>query len=116
MFGYFDDEPWIHLRRSKEEIVAHCERRGLGVRIQTEKGQWVRRYVFGMINNAHVNGRLLDEYRIREFGESGEVEMLHYTVSREGQELLTDTILRDLTPLTADELTAHGFELLFRKR
>ena len=79
-------------------------------------GQSAEEYVYGMINSRHVNGRLLGEYAVQEFSHCGQVEVLHFAVSREGQPLLTDAILRELAPLTADDLTTHGFELVFRKR
>jgi SAM-dependent methyltransferase len=116
MFGYFDDCPWIHLRHSRDEIVALCRRYGVEERIQHEKGTNAEGYVQAMISTRHVNGRLLREYGLEEFAQSGRVEVLHFGVSREGEDLLTGEILTELEPLTKDDLTTHGFELVFRVR
>jgi radical SAM superfamily enzyme YgiQ (UPF0313 family)/SAM-dependent methyltransferase len=116
MFGYFDDHPWIHLRLSKEEILDYCLRTDVGERIARERGVSAEEYIHGMLDPRHVNGRLIADYGLQEVPPPREVDVLRFAVSREGETLLTKGIVSELSPLTCDDLTTHGFEMVFRVR
>ncbi|HLZ09363.1 MAG TPA: class I SAM-dependent methyltransferase, partial [Chloroflexota bacterium] len=55
MFGFFDELPWIHLRKTKAEIVAYARATGADKRIRETFAKDVDRYVDEMINREHVN-------------------------------------------------------------
>lgn len=116
MFGLFDSLPWIHIRRSKEEIIALGRETGVAARILQERGQDIETYVQGMINPLHINGLLYNQYRLEEFMALPDVETLFFARSYEGRELLTPAIRAELPQYSEDDLTAHGFELMFRIR
>lgn len=115
MFGYFDDFPWIHLRKTREEIVAYCHERGLDSAIMHDTGKSVEEYVAGMLNPVHVNGKTLAEYRIDGFMTADDVKVLSFNRSYEGRNLLNDSILREIRDVTQEDLVTHGFELVFQK-
>jgi hypothetical protein len=72
-------------------------------------------YVAGMLNIDHVNDLLLDEYRLKEFTERHDIEILKFNISYEGQELLTPEIKSEIHGLDAARLVEHGFEIAFRR-
>jgi len=114
MFGFFDELPWIHLRKTKAEIVAYTSATGADKRIRDTFAKDVGRYVDEMINREHVNQRFLKEYGIKEFLKSEKCELVFFNPSYEGESLLTPEILSELSAYDRDDLIAHGFELLFR--
>ncbi|MEK6791522.1 MAG: class I SAM-dependent methyltransferase [Deltaproteobacteria bacterium] len=114
MFGYYDDFPWIHLRMSKEEIIAYSERNGIGAAIMKNLNVGADQYVNAMINQGHVNGLKLSDYRLSEFMRSEDCLFIQYIPSFEGKDLLTEEISKELAHLPPQDLIAHGFELLFQ--
>ena len=70
MFGYFDDYPWIHVRLSKAEIIDYARKSGIAAKIESVRGGSAENYIEAMINLHHVNGKLLHEYGVEEFGVS----------------------------------------------
>ena len=116
MFGYFDDYPWIHLRLPIKGILEYCSRRKIDRKIQQVEGRSAEDYVCSMMSADHVNGLTYQEYRLTEFLESPDVEVLSLSRSREGENLLSPAIHRELSDIPYEDLTGHGFELVFRRR
>jgi ubiquinone/menaquinone biosynthesis C-methylase UbiE len=114
MFGYFDDYPWIHVRLAKAEIIEHAKKSGAAAKIEAARGGRAEEYIEAMINQHHVNGKLLHEYGVEEFGALPDVQILNFNRSHEGQDLLTPQILTECKPVNAEDLVTHGFELVFR--
>src|SRR5208337_237211 len=50
MFPYFPDFPWIHLRRSRKEIVSYATQHGIATEIERNLGTTCEDYIFGMLN------------------------------------------------------------------
>lgn len=115
MFGYFDDIPWIHLRRSPEQIIAHARAGGLEGRILRDRGQDAATYVRSMLSREHLNGKTLSEYGLPEFAEYHNLEVPHFHKSVEGEDILTEDIRRELEHIDPDDLITHGIEAVFRK-
>ena len=114
MFGYFDHSPWIHVRRSKAEIVEYAHQSGLAAKIESARGGTAENYIEAMINLHHVNGKLLHEYGVEAFGAQAGVEIVRFQPSYEGEHLLTPEILAECRPVRREDLITHGFELVFR--
>ena len=115
MFGYFDDFPWIHLRLSPDEVVAEANRRNLDERFREERGESAEEYVGSMIDLRHVNGKTFVQYGLHQLATDREVEIVSLRRSYEGEDLLTDGIMRQVYPLSREDLVSHGFELILRK-
>lgn len=116
MFGFFDDQPWIHLRRTPEGIAAHARSRGLDAAIQAQKRQPSESWIRGMLDPRHINGLALRDYGLEAFGNRPEVEVQRYQPSFEGRDLLTPAIREELRNHSEEDLVGHGFEFHFRKR
>lgn len=115
MFGYFQAEPWIHLRKTKDEIIRHAKEHGIDAAIKRDLGLSAEAYISGMLSRDHLNGLLLAEYGLEEFRSRRDIKVLKYDVSYEGRELISPDIIRELTHFTESQLIEHGFELAFRK-
>jgi SAM-dependent methyltransferase len=115
MFAYFQDQPWIHLRKSPDEIVAYAEAHDVGQRITAETRLAPGEYIRSMLSTEHLNGLLLDQYGLDAFMRRKDIEILKFNVSREGENLLTKELIRELEPYSEQMLTTHGFELAFRR-
>jgi GT2 family glycosyltransferase/ubiquinone/menaquinone biosynthesis C-methylase UbiE len=115
MFEYFRDYPWIHLRKSKDEIVLYAKERGIDKFIERDLSMKCEQYIEGMLNVDHVNGLLLQEYRLKEFRERDDIEILKFNISYEGGELLTPEISAEIPGLNIERLVEHGFEIAFRR-
>jgi ubiquinone/menaquinone biosynthesis C-methylase UbiE len=116
MFGYFDDYPWIHLRLSKDQILEYAIANKIADQIKDQRGMDARDYVYGMLTPEHVNGLRLEEYRLEEFMALPDVKVLNFELSYEGEDLLTENLLLELSPIGKETLTTSGFELIFRIR
>jgi SAM-dependent methyltransferase/glycosyltransferase involved in cell wall biosynthesis len=116
MFAYFQEEPWIHLRKTKEEIVEYAAARGIDSVIERDLGLSAREYVEGMLNADHLNGLALADYGLAEFRSRSDIEILKYNISYEGRDLLSPVMLRELGGFDPERLVEHGFEIAFRKR
>lgn len=116
MFGYFDDLPWVHLRRSPDEILTFCRTTGRDRDIRERTSRAAAEYISAMLSTAHVNMRRLAEYRIDEFLDRPDVEQIRFGRTTEGETLLTPEILAEIRGVSPDDLVAHGFELVFRVR
>jgi SAM-dependent methyltransferase len=120
MFGYFDEVPWIHLRRTPAEIVRYAKLHGAEEALRRNLGRDAQHYVEGMLTRDHINGKTLREYQLDDFMRRPDIEVLKFTPSYEGESLLTPEILREILPehpgLTREDLIGHGFELAFRVR
>lgn len=115
MFGYFDDYPWIHLRLSRDEIIDYCKNHQIDSKIKQKLGRDVGEYIDGMINVDHINGKSLQEYRLDEFMKSPEIEVLNFSRSYEGKNLLNKHIIvQELKHIPQEDLVVHGFELVFK--
>jgi len=116
MFGFYDNFPWIHLRRSRDEIIEYSAANGIDEKILKNRKMDLKEYVYGMINGGHINGKRFSEYGLDGFMESKDIEVIQFSRSFEGENLLDAAILGELNHINKDDLTAHGFELLFRVR
>jgi len=114
MFGYFDHYPWIHVRLSKTEISEYARANGIAAKIEAARGGRAEDYIESMINLHHINGKLLHEYKLEEFASLPGVEIIKYTPSFEGENLITPEILAQTQPVQREDLVTHGFELVFR--
>lgn len=114
MFGYFDNYPWIHLRLSKDEIIDYCKRNNLEVQSERSSNSRIEDYIYGMLNDDHINGKLFKEYKIEEFISQPDIEVLYYSRSYEGENLLTKEIINELKHYPEVDLISHGFALVFK--
>jgi GT2 family glycosyltransferase/SAM-dependent methyltransferase len=115
MFSYFGDYPWIHLRRSKEEIIDYVRGKGIADDIERDLATSPEQYISAMLNRDHINGLFLEQYRLDEFRRRKDVEILKFNISYEGRDLLTSQILAETSHLRPETLVEHGFEILFRR-
>ena len=115
MFAYFQDYPWIHLRKTKQDIVAFAKERGIDRAIERDMFIPYDRYIDGMLNRDHVNGLLLEEYRLEEFRERDDIEVLKFNISYEGKDLLTPALAAEIRGVDTGSLVEHGFEMAFRR-
>jgi len=116
MFGYFDGYPWIHLRLSENRIVEYAETCDVGAKIKRNRGMETREYVRDMLKPEHINGLTLQEYRLAEFMALPDVKVIKYFSYFEGEDLLTEDILANLSHIRKEDLITSGFELIFRVR
>jgi ubiquinone/menaquinone biosynthesis C-methylase UbiE len=114
MFGYFDDYPWIHLRMTPDQIIDYCRRNGIDKKIQNTLGRSAEDYVHSMLNKEHINENSFEEYGLLEFMEQKDIEVINFSRSWEGENLLTTKILAELPHLGKEKLICHGFELVSR--
>ena len=115
MFGYFGSEPWIHLRMSRKQMRRLAAKRGIDKRVLEDFDITFEEYLDQMLSVDHINGLVLTEYGLDAFKNRRDVEVLMFKVSREGEELLTPDILRDIGNVAPERLTEHGFEIIFRR-
>ena len=120
MFGYFDDIPWIHLRKNSEEIAKLAKVRGIDKKIEEVTGILYTDYINGMLSLQHVNKKLFTEYSLRELASELNMEVIHLQKSFEGKELLSDEIFDEICAnnygLATTDLYTHGFEVVFKKK
>jgi SAM-dependent methyltransferase len=116
MFGYFDDFPWVHLRLSPDEIIERLERTGLSSKIQNGFGKDAETYVHSMMSIDHINGRRIAEYGLEYFEKHPGIDLVASNRSYEGEDLLTDSIRKELGYMSRKDLVSHGFELIFKKK
>jgi SAM-dependent methyltransferase len=115
MFSYFGDYPWIHVRKSREEIVEYSRRTGIAQAIEKDLATSAEQYISGMLNHDHINGLFLEQYGLDEFRRRKDVEILKFNISYEGKDLLTPEILAETPHLKPETLVEHGFEIMFRR-
>lgn len=115
MFAYFQNYPWIHLRKSKEEIVIYMRQHGIDKQVHRDLAMEADEYINGTLSTEHLNGLFLDQYRLDEFIKRDDIHVLKYKVSYEGRDMLTGEIKDELSEYDEETLVQHGFELAFRK-
>lgn len=115
MFGYFQDWAWIHLRKTRSEIITFAKDRGIDKAIERDLSMTCEQYIEGMLNRDHVNGLLLEDYRLNEFRARDDIDVLKFSVSYEGRELLTPEIAAEIPGMEPERLIEHGFEVAFRR-
>lgn len=115
MFAYFQDYPWIHLRKSKDEIKAFARERQIDISVKRDLGITSDEYINGMLNGDHVNGLFLDDYRLNEFQSRSDVKIVMFHTSYEGRELLTADLLSEMHRYKPEHLVEHGFEIAFQR-
>ena len=115
MFAYFKDYPWIHLRKSKDQIVSYAMEREIDKAIESDLFVSCEQYIDGMLNRDHVNGFFLEDYHLEEFRDRRDIEILKFNISHEGRELVTPEILAEIPGLNPERLVEHGFEVAFRR-
>ena len=116
MFGYFDDFPWVHLRLSPAEMIERLKSTGLSNNIQSVFGKEAETYVHSMMSIDHINGRRIADYKLEYFEKHPGIDLIASTRSYEGEDLLTDSIRRELGSISRKDLVSHGFELVFKKK
>lgn len=114
-FAYFNDYPWIHLRLTTEEIFDYVTEKGIDKRIEQDRGISAWDFVNSMLDRDHLNGLLLNQFRLTEFAERPGVKLVRFQPSYEGKELLNEQILGELDGYDPDDLVAHGFDFIFQK-
>ncbi len=112
MFGFFDDVPWIHLRWTREEIMAYAAERGVDNAIEDKYGFTVGEYLDSMLCKSHVNMKKLSGYEIGRFLAGSDVDLLHFNRTYEGKELVAG-VAEELSGHREIDLVTHGFELAF---
>jgi ubiquinone/menaquinone biosynthesis C-methylase UbiE len=115
MFAYFQDQPWIHLRRSTNEIIAFAKEKEIDVRIESDLGMTAEQYIKGMLTREHINGLLFEEYALKSFMARPDLRVVKYVPSYEGDALLSQEILTELAHYKKSDLIAHGFELAIER-
>jgi SAM-dependent methyltransferase len=115
MFAYFQDYPWIHLRKSKDEIKAYARERQIDLAVERDLGITSDEYIDGMLNSDHLNGLFLDAYRLNDFQSRSDVKVIKFHTSYEGRELLTADVLLEMHRFKPDCLIEHGFEIAFQR-
>jgi len=116
MFGYFDAFPWVHLRLPVEGILDYCRTHQIDQQIRQRLGRNPEHYVREMMSTDHLNGLSYQEYCVTEFIASPDLEIFGFSRAREGENLLTESILRELPDIPREDLVSHGFELALRRR
>jgi len=116
ILGYFDDFPWIHLRLPPDGILDYCRRRGIDRRIRQALGRSAEDYLRAMMSGDSINGLAYQEYRVTEFLESPDLEVLGFLRVREGEDLLSEQVLRELPDIPREDLVFGRFELAVRRR
>lgn len=114
MFAYFREEPWIHLRMQPEEILAYCKEKEIDRLIERDMGIPAEEYISNMLSRDHVNGLRLEGYRLQDFRQDLDIEVLRYSENSESQELLTDSITKELAEFDERTLITRDFEIIFR--
>ncbi|MBX3328790.1 MAG: glycosyltransferase [Nitrospira sp.] len=115
MFAYFQDYPWIHLRKSKDEIKAYARERQIDLAVKRDLGITSDEYIDGMLNSDHLNGLFLEAYRLNDFESRSDVKVVKFHTSYEGRELLTADVLSEMYHFKPDCLIEHGFEIAFQR-
>ena len=115
MFSYFQDYPWIHLRLSRDEILTYMKDQGIDKAIREDYGLDAKIYLNQMLNRSHLNGLLLEDYKLSKFRSRKDIKILKYNVSYEGKELLNKEILSEIPGADKKLLTEHGFEIVFKR-
>jgi SAM-dependent methyltransferase len=111
---FFADYPWIHLRRSRDEILHYCQTRGI---TPPTSGQSMAMHVDYMLNRAYFNrtpGRAYIEVCKR----LPNVEILTNELVMNDERMLTPEIWAELSPkgYTREDLLAVWHSFLARKR
>jgi len=115
MFSYFQDYPWIHLRLSRDEILAYMIDQGIDKAIHQDYGLDTETYLYQMLNKSHLNGLLLEDYKLDQFRHRKDIKILKYNTSYEGKELLNKEILNQIPGADKKTLTEHGFEVAYQR-
>ncbi len=115
MFSYFKDYPWIHLRKTKDEIKAYARARQIDLAVKRELGVTSDEYIDSMLNSAHINGLFLEDYQLNEFQSRSDVKVVLSHTSYEGRELLTPDLLSEMHGYKPEHLVEHGFEIAFQR-
>ena len=84
--------------------------------IRNALGREPENYVAGMFNAQHLNGLAFQEYRVTEFTQAADVEVLSFSRSSEGRELFSEQIAAEVRDVPYEDLVGHGFELVFRRK
>lgn len=115
MFSYFKDYPWIHLRKSKDDIKAYARERQIDIALKRDLGVTSDEYIDGMLNSAHINGLFLEDYGLNEFQSRSDIKVILSHTSYEGRELLTADLLSEMHGYKPEHLVGHGFEIAFQR-
>lgn len=115
MFAYFQDYPWIHLRKSPTQILAYMKQHGIDKKIEQEFEIISESYLAEMLTHDHINGLFLPDYGLSAFTARSDIQVLIMNTSFEGRELLTDEIISEIQGIHPDRLVEHGFEIAFKR-
>lgn len=112
MFSYFGEYPWIHLRKSPDQILRYAETTGAAARIKEDMAVSAEDYIHSMLSRRHINGRLLDQYDLDTLRSRDDIKEISFSISYEGKDLLTPDIIAELSNYDPNWLIQHGFEIV----
>jgi len=112
MFNYFPEYPWIHLRKSTDEILRYARMTGAAGRIEEDMAVSAESYINSMLSRRHINGLVLDQYSLDDLRARKDVKEISFSISYEGENLLTSDILSELSDFDPHWLVQHGFEMV----
>ena len=82
--GYFADFPWIHLP-GLEEMLDYCRARRIDALIGAEHRRSAEDYLRERLGVEHLNGLAYQEYRLTEFVECPDVEVVGLRATAKGK-------------------------------
>ena len=112
MFSYFGEYPWIHLRKSPNQILCYAETTGAAARIREDMAVSAEDYINSMLSRRHINGLLLDQYDLDALRTREDIKEISFAISYEGADLLTPDIIAELSDYDPNWLVQHGFEIV----
>jgi GT2 family glycosyltransferase/SAM-dependent methyltransferase len=111
MFNYFGEYPWIHLRKTPDQIRRYAETTGVADRIKEDMAVSAEDYINSMLSRRHINGLLLDQYDLDTLRTRQDIKEISFSISYEGKDLLTADIIAELSDYDPNWLVQHGFEI-----
>lgn len=115
MFAYFQDYPWIHLRKTPAQILDYMKQHGIDKRIEQDFAISCESYLSEMLTHDHINGLFLQDYGLNMFAARSDIQILMMNTSYEGRERLTNEIISETQGIHPDRLVEHGFEIAFKR-
>lgn len=115
MFAYFQDYPWAHLRKDRQQLNVYLSETRLEKAIERDHGMSGEEYIDSMLTQDHLNGLLLADYGLDEFKRRDDVKVLKFNISHEGGDMLTQQILVEVPGFDPENLVEHGFEIAFQR-
>lgn len=115
MFAYFQDYPWIHMRKTPAQILDYMKQHGIDKKIEQDFAISCESYLSEMLTHDHINGLFLQDYGLNMFAARPDIQILMMNTSYEGRERLTDEMISKIQGIHPDRLVEHGFEIAFKR-